>query len=327
MKVKDIEYSVIVPVYNVEKVLRRCIESILNQTFSNFELILVDDGSTDKSGEICDEYKKKDERVKVIHQKNQGVSKARNVGLDLAAGKYVVFVDSDDYVSVEYLFHLGQTDSDLVICGYTLIDERICVLKEEKYQPQYFLKNNGKEIRDNFQNGRFNYVFAKRYKKEILIESGLRFDERISLAEDTLFVVEYIKVIKDIQLLNYVDYFYVNHENETLSNRPMSKGLINDLEWVNFRIYDGIKNVLCGQAEQSVSIRIGKLYRNYIAMFIREEYSPELVKYLFKQYWFRKSLKYVDVVYYDEDVKFRMLLKLKSASAFLVYIKLFCKKR
>lgn len=90
--------SIIVPVYNVEKYLRRCIDYILNQTFKDFELILVDDGSTDRCGEICDEYEILDKRIKVIHKPNRGLSSARNAGIDISSGKYIGFVDSDDYI-------------------------------------------------------------------------------------------------------------------------------------------------------------------------------------------------------------------------------------
>lgn len=92
------EISIIVPIYNVEKYLPKCIESILSQTFTNFELILVNDGSKDRSGIICDEYASKDNRIKVIHKENGGVSSARNSGVDLASGKYIGFVDPDDYI-------------------------------------------------------------------------------------------------------------------------------------------------------------------------------------------------------------------------------------
>ena len=95
------KFSVIVPVYKVETYLPRCIESILNQTVTDFELILIDDGSPDCSGEICDAYAAKDSRIRVIHQKNGGVSKARNAGLDIAQGEYIVFVDSDDWVDAD----------------------------------------------------------------------------------------------------------------------------------------------------------------------------------------------------------------------------------
>ena len=114
------EISIIVPVYNVEKYIRKCIESILNQTFSDFELILVDDGSTDNSGKICDEYKLKDDRIIVIHKKNGGLSSARNVGIDKATGKFLGFVDSDDYIEkdmYETLYNdIKEFDADISVC-------------------------------------------------------------------------------------------------------------------------------------------------------------------------------------------------------------------
>ena len=116
------EISIIVPVYNVENYLENCIESILNQTFKDFELILVDDGSTDNSGKICDIYKKKDSRIKVIHKNNGGLSSARNTGLDIACGKYVGFVDSDDSIHpkmYEVLYNLIEKyKSDISCCNY-----------------------------------------------------------------------------------------------------------------------------------------------------------------------------------------------------------------
>ena len=90
--------SIVVPIYNVEKYLKKCVESILNQTYKNFELILVDDGSPDRCGEICEDLKKKDLRIRVIHKENGGLSSARNAGIDVAKGEYIGFVDSDDYI-------------------------------------------------------------------------------------------------------------------------------------------------------------------------------------------------------------------------------------
>ena len=115
------EISVIVPVYKVEKFLGTCIESILRQSFADFELILVDDGSPDNCGQICDEYAAKDSRIRVIHQKNQGLSCARNTGIDAAKGRYICFVDSDDYVAPDYckvLYQLlSESDADFSVCG------------------------------------------------------------------------------------------------------------------------------------------------------------------------------------------------------------------
>lgn len=114
--------TVIVPVYNVEKYLSKCIESIINQTYSDLEIILIDDGSTDRSGEICDEYQKKDNRIKVIHKKNGGLSDARNWGLNIATGKYIAFLDSDDWIDKDLykqLYNLiNKYNSDIAICNF-----------------------------------------------------------------------------------------------------------------------------------------------------------------------------------------------------------------
>lgn len=118
------EISIIIPVYKVEKYLKECLDSVLNQTFSDFECILVDDGSPDGCGEICDDYKKKDSRITVIHQSNQGLGPARNEGMKIAKGKYICFVDSDDCLEEQYLeimhAHAIKHNVDLVMCGYRL---------------------------------------------------------------------------------------------------------------------------------------------------------------------------------------------------------------
>lgn len=142
--------SIIVPVYNVEEYLNRCIDSILLQTYNNIEILLIDDGSLDKSSQICDEYMKKDKRIKVIHKKNGGLSDARNVGIDIARGKYITFIDSDDSVEkdlVEYLYKLViNFNTKMSICSHRVIfDEgkRIKVLgngKEEKLTSKECIK-------------------------------------------------------------------------------------------------------------------------------------------------------------------------------------------
>lgn len=117
---KDELISVVVPIYNVEKYIEKCIDSIINQTYTNLEIILVDDGSPDKCGKICDEYAKRDKRIKVIHKENGGVSSARNIGLDNLNGEYVTFIDADDYISNNYceelLNALKTENADCVAC-------------------------------------------------------------------------------------------------------------------------------------------------------------------------------------------------------------------
>ena len=123
--------SVIIPVYNSEKYVGRCIESVQAQTYTDWQLILVDDGSKDKSLEICHEYAGSDTRIRVIHQENAGPGIARNVGLEYANGKYVVFIDSDDYIEKEYFQLLSEHDEDVVYIDVRNVDESGRVLKEE----------------------------------------------------------------------------------------------------------------------------------------------------------------------------------------------------
>ena len=121
IKMNDL-ISVIIPVYNVAPYVDRCIESVIKQTYTNIEILLIDDGSTDESGQICDRYQKVDKRIQVYHKKNGGLSYARNYGIDRASGKYITFIDSDDYVSKQYVFYLytmiKKYDADLSICAY-----------------------------------------------------------------------------------------------------------------------------------------------------------------------------------------------------------------
>ena len=123
------QVSIIVPVYEVEKYIRKCIESIQAQTFSDFELILVDDGSKDASGRICDEYAKKDKRIRVIHKENKGVSAARNDGIKDSMGEYICFIDADDWIEKTMLEscinNIIETDSDAVCHGYKLCKRTI----------------------------------------------------------------------------------------------------------------------------------------------------------------------------------------------------------
>ena len=204
----DCLVSVIVPIYNVEKYLNKCIESIINQTYKNLEIILIDDGSTDKSGKICDRFEKKDNRIKVIHQKNAGVSSARNTGIDSADGLWIAFIDSDDWVEENYIKNLIENtskDVDVVQCGYYRIVE------EKKEQINCAGKLEIKNA-DEFLNGCLNPQTAyglchmKIIRKSII--NDIRFNEKIVVCEDALFNIQisrnmkYFKMIKQ-PLYNY----------------------------------------------------------------------------------------------------------------------------
>ena len=200
--------SVIVPVYNAAPYLQDCVDSLLAQRFADYEIVLVDDGSTDGSGAICDELAGKDPRVVVVHKENGGACSARNCGIDHARGAFIVFVDGDDLVTDAHLEHLMESDADLVVTGL-----------------QKFGAKNGTEKparRDDFgieglaahwntppvMNYLYCYPVAKRFRTSILREHGIRFDESLFFSEDMCFDMDYYCFADSFTELPYVDYKY-----------------------------------------------------------------------------------------------------------------------
>lgn len=198
------EISIIVPVYNVEKYLPRCIDSILAQTFTDFELILIDDGSPDNCGKICDEYAGKDDRIIVIHKKNAGVSAARNDGLDVASGKYISFVDSDDIIHPQFYKVMRETinDADLAYCKYARFDEEYNFENIEKIK--HFEYENGNKFSQ--PDLTIYMVWNKLIKKDII--SDLRFDTALKNAEDSLFAFNTMMKCSKVVYVNEVLYGY-----------------------------------------------------------------------------------------------------------------------
>lgn len=223
--------SVIVPVYNVEKYLRRCIDSILAQTFTDFELLLIDDGSKDNSGKICDEYAERDNRIKVFHKENGGVSSARNIGLDNAKGEWITFVDSDDWIDKEYLNDYLNYDVDLICQGLKQInatDNSIEDLKKYDFLETYVSDHISYALYVMFIDGTLGYIWNKLFKHKILKDHNIRFIENISIREDEIFVFKYCQYIKSIVLLPTVNYNYVHYQNSL-----MRRKYINPIELTN----------------------------------------------------------------------------------------------
>lgn len=192
--------SVIVPVYNTEKYLHRCIDSILAQTFTDFELLLIDDGSKDSSGAICGEYASKDSRVRVFHKENGGVSSARNLGLDNAKGEWITFCDSDDYVENYWLdiFVSNQEGVDLVAQGFRdntasffLFDGSVADFMEILYDKQLV-----------------GYTVLKLFKREIINQYNIKFDENVRFREDEEFVLKYFCRISSVRNMDMGGYNY-----------------------------------------------------------------------------------------------------------------------
>lgn len=206
--------SVIVPVYNAEKHLSRCIDSILNQTFSNFELLLIDDGSKDSSGTICEKYAKQDYRVIVFHQSNAGVSATRNCGLNRAIGDWIIFVDADDYLYSDALDNLFRNSTaDLIVAGYTHYG--ILSNKNVLHSPAHMridIKNNGSILKQTVHNY-LTTPWCKLFSRKIICKNNLKFDETLFYGEDTDFIFRYLYLVNSIQFVSNPVYHYCDAEN------------------------------------------------------------------------------------------------------------------
>ena len=221
------EVSVIVPVYKVEPYLHRCVDSILAQTFTDFELILVDDGSPDNCGAICDEYAAMDRRVRAIHQENGGVSKARNSGLDAAVGKYVYFCDGDDYVEKELLKDAVQAMAgyDMVVFNRDDVDVNDCLVRCATDYHIESEKWNKLEYRSVFLTLNFfrweigSTVWCRLFRREIIDRNVLRFPENTVIAEDIYFVFCYLLYSNSVCVIPGVYYHYVKHQGSTMAEQ------------------------------------------------------------------------------------------------------------
>ena len=212
------EISVVIPVYLTEPYLARCIDSVLVQSFRDFELILVDDGSPDKCGEICEAYAKKDNRVKVIHQANSGVSVARNHGLEVATGSYVVFIDSDDWVDENYLMTISKSDADFVAHSFSTFGEDGRLINRQCNQNGRFDVNK-ESILMFLNRGILGYTVCKRFSMDIIRRHKVRFNKDINHTEDTLFVLDYLEYAETAEIENEDHYCYIRYATRsTLSN-------------------------------------------------------------------------------------------------------------
>lgn len=214
----DKKVSVIVPVYNTQKYLKRCIDSILNQTYNNLDIILVNDGSTDDSLKICEEYAKIDDRISIISGKNYGVSHARNIGIEKAKGEYLYFADSDDYLEFDaiekMLREFVNADGELIIAGYNEIENKEKIAKKSWGNLRIKCNDAKKLILD--ENGAGGYLWNKLFKLSLIKEFKIKFDEKIYVWEDVLFVMEYLDKCKNINLIDDIVYEYCRRDGSAV---------------------------------------------------------------------------------------------------------------
>jgi len=302
MKKKSI-ISIIVPIYNVDKYLNKCIESILNQTYTNLEIILIDDGSTDDSGKICDEYAEKDDRIIVIHKENGGVSSARNEGLKIATGKYLCFVDSDDEVKKEYIETLvnliSKNNIDIAMINY--------IRKYPDYETknEYFIEN--KLLNKNqffihlFENNSYGgYLFNKIFIKEKILSNNVRFDENIHICEDLLFVCQVAdkceKFYYDFD--EYLYYYYIRSDSALRSKYSARTATRVD-------IYDTILEILNTNGVDTIFVK-----RDYVyyALVARNELSS--IDEALKRKYVSISKKYFKEIIKSKKILFEDKIKL-----------------
>lgn len=216
--------SIIVPVFNVEKYIEKCLKSLINQTYKNIEVIIIDDGSTDSSGIICDKYSKYDKRIKVIHRKNEGVSTARNEGMKQAKGDYIFFIDSDDYLDFDVIDKMVEEleNADIIKISHKLIKDNkeirrilnVGIFSKEEYIEKVLTGNIGGHS--------WGYLLSRDIVNEVY------FDKNTSCMEDTLFIVNCILKVDKIKCIDTSFYNHIINENGITASANRIEKNIND---------------------------------------------------------------------------------------------------
>lgn len=307
-----VKISVIIPIYNAESFLNECLVSIQNQTFTDYEVWLIDDGSTDNSGTICDKFAAQNEQFHVIHKQNEGVSSARNTGLEKANGEWICFMDADDTVENGYLLSLFQATEHieketLILQGFKTISRREIIPLE--FSNELY---NGWKIHHIFQTRSINWIghpFAKLYNASLIREYNIMFDKSIHYAEDAMFMLTYLSHAKGIRTIagNYYNHF--KRDNDSLSQRISSF----ESEYTCYQTYLSLIKILKQRfdipeksllktynaiSEFLIRRSIGSLYqkktqkRKFERIQILKSISPEQIKFLNTYYkecsWFHK---------------------------------------
>lgn len=326
--------SIIVPIYNIqENYLRQCIESLINQTMQSIEIILIDDGTPDNGGGVCDEYSQKDHRIVVIHKENEGVSIARNIGIKVAKGQYIMFVDADDILeknTCEVIYEsFSKSKSDFLVFKYALSKQLYyntrkieCITDRNKYKQYQLSVIDSKYHIDNMEY-LIGSPWAKLFSKDFLINNNIEFVPHLKKAQDRVFMLHCLEFCENIMFLDYTGYFYNEHPDSVCRNYNPNIGIITnklvDVVGGFIRKYHCREN----EYEQAYkSMKINLLYENiYLYYFhIKSDISfsnkYKFMNELVKQEQFQENLKSIDfckwsgserIVLYLWKVKFTLL--------------------
>lgn len=318
--------SIIVPVYNAEKYLRECLESMKTQNYDNFEVILIDDGSTDNSGHICDQYAQNDPRIHVFHKENGGVSSARNLGLEKAEGELITFVDADDKISSDYCrvicsntgnydmgcfsshIHIEESGQDLF---YKL--KNISVIGPDLIQSEAYKFRDCKEL-----NGwnLFCYPWNKVFKREIIKHHQLSFNPGLNVQEDELFATDYLRYAKSLLLLSNTLYYHESRRaGLTYTNQSYE-------HYLNFAT--ALKGIVLSFTNKKwLSCELNLLFRSYWRAIVTCPYKNE-TKHITKEAYnfYRQARPYAQLI----NRKYRMRFSNPLLSYFIIKINLLLHK-
>ena len=292
--------SIIVPIYNVEKYLCRCLDSILDQTFTDYELILVDDGSTDSSGELAEGFGSRDSRISIYHKKNGGLSDARNYGIERAGGEYLCFIDSDDWVEKNYLGELvrliEEYEADIAICGFKRNSG-----DEDIIQPQdpAVISESGTEAIDNLYGSHYTeYVVAwnKLYKKEIF--DGIRYTEGMIHEDEAICGEVYCRARKVVRT-DKVLYNYRSNNSSSIMTSGYSVKRLDILKALELRMETYRRYGLQKYYEKDSFKYLYKILLNEIEIRKLDSDNREIIKGLKEKYW----TKYKEALGFDWSIK------------------------
>lgn len=334
--------SVIVPIYNVAKYLDRSIKSILNQTLNDIEIILIDDGSTDESLSICNNYKKKDSRIKVYSKKNGGVSSARNLGIKKAKGTYLAFVDPDDWIEnemYESLYFLSEKkETDITICDYMVEQRGEKSKKKINYEKDTFDRSDimkylipnmiGQESFKGTGSNIMGSVCRLIVRREFILNNNVKFREDISLMEDLIFCIVIFMQVEKISYVKSSYYHYMKNENSALSsyreNTIFERIKVNEILNKIFKSH-GVKNLY----EKRMRYRYMKMAIISISYETRKGNKKSFVekvktiKKICKNSHLKKCIKETDIKQYNKKTVFLfMLIKYELSTVLYLYYKL-----
>lgn len=315
--------SVIVPVYNVEKYLEKCLNSIMYQTYSNLEILLIDDGSTDQSGRICNKYAKKDKRIKVIHKANTGLADSRNVGLKMATGQLVGFVDSDDYIEFnmfEMLYHILQKyNADIAVCGVEAVDENGKSLQHSKSKGSICVLDS-KEAVISLLEGSISTIFCNKLCKKELFDE-IKFPSG-KIMEDLATFYRVLDKADKIVISQEVKYYYVQRKG-SLIHTNNSKLLTHWLEITNER-YDKLSEQYPDLKEPLIVDKlycIANLFKLFYGSNIKDEKLEKALQteYIFYQKYYKMYRSKSKITKNARRAKLELQLLNFSPKIFCVY--------